>query len=335
MIIKRAVAAAVLAAIPLAVASPAHAVAARAPLAVSALPAEVSPEGAVHAQTILNKVNELRASKGLSPVSRFVELDNVAQGWSEGMAASRNMEHNPAYSDSYPAGWSRVAENVAMRGGDGDVGTLIFEQWLNSPGHYANMVEPDTNAIGIGIALDSSSGAWYATQNFATYQDTSALTPSGGGSAPAPPPSSGSASAPQQPAPPQTAPPTAPDGPTTAPPEQPTPSVSTESSAASAPETPSGTQTAPSSASAGPTTSTTAPAAAQPASSGAESRGAGGASAEAATVSVVAGTSDGGGATGGSSLAQTGTSIAAAFIAQALVGAGLFLLLRRRRRSHG
>jgi SCP-like extracellular len=53
------------------------------------LPAEVSEKGTEHTQTILNKVNNLRASLGLKPVTRIAELDAVAQDWSEQMAARK------------------------------------------------------------------------------------------------------------------------------------------------------------------------------------------------------------------------------------------------------
>ena len=61
-----------------------------------------------------------------------------------------------------------------MRGGSalsGDIGAQLFEQWRNSPGHYANMVSPDANALGIGLAYNSATKSWYATQNFAGYQN--------------------------------------------------------------------------------------------------------------------------------------------------------------------
>lgn len=337
MMIKRAIAAAALAAIPLAVASPAYAVQAEAPSAVSALPATVSAEGAVHAQTVLTKVNELRASKGLPPVTRYVELDNVAQGWSEQMAATSTMEHNPNYAESYPAGWSRASENVAMRGGDSagtDIGAMIFDQWLNSPGHYQNMVDPDANAIGIGMAYNASSGSWYATQNFAAYSDASALTQNGGGSSNGSngsngtdrsadsntPPDSGT---PSNPAPPQDQ----------APPEQSTPPQSGPTPSASAPAVPPTTEATPTPSA--PSTESTTPSTTAPASAsttpGAESQGTAGPAGSGATVSAVAVASGRGNTPGGSTLAQTGTSVVAALVAQALVGAGLFVLLRRRR----
>lgn len=147
----------------------------RAP-AVLARPATVSPDGATHAQTILSRVNELRAGLGLAPVTRYVELDAVAQAWSEQMASRRSLDHRPDLASAYPAGWSAASENIAMRSGSsgGDVGDLLFEQWLNSPDHYANMTSPEANAVGIGIAYDASTDSWYATQNFAMYADAAA-----------------------------------------------------------------------------------------------------------------------------------------------------------------
>lgn len=130
------------------------------------------------ARTILDKVNELRSSQGLSPVTRYQELDAVAVDWSQQMAARATLEHRPNFSSHYPTGFTYAAENVAMHGGSGDMGTKMFELWRDSPGHYANMVNPEINSIGIGLAFDSVNNAWYATQNFAAYSasDAGSLT---------------------------------------------------------------------------------------------------------------------------------------------------------------
>ncbi len=148
-------------------------------------------ESAAYAQTILTRVNALRSELGLAPVTRYTELDTIAQTWSEQMAGGGTMTHNPDFSGQYPTGWSWAAENVAMRGSSSngeDIGALLFEQWRSSPGHYQNMTDPETNAIGLGIAYNSSTGSWYATQNFGTYEDVSGLTPAAPSQASAPAP---------------------------------------------------------------------------------------------------------------------------------------------------
>ena len=153
MNIKRVIAAAALTVVPLTVSSTALAAPAApqgAPAAAAAVPAQVSADGAQYANTVLNKVNELRSSLG----------------------------RQPDFTSAYPAGWTTGSENVAWRTAGGDTGALIFDQWLNSPGHYKNMTDPNVNSIGIGFA-QTSNGRWYATQNFAAYNvSNSTLTPS-------------------------------------------------------------------------------------------------------------------------------------------------------------
>ena len=174
MNIKRVIAAAALTVVPLtassaALAAPAAPAAPQgAPAAAAAVSAQVTTEGSQYANTVLNKVNELRSSLGLQPVTRYQELDTVAQDWSEQQAAANNMSHRPDFTSAYPAGWTTGSENVAWRTAGGDTGALIFDQWLNSPGHYKNMTDPNVNSIGIGFA-QTSDGKWYATQNFAAY----------------------------------------------------------------------------------------------------------------------------------------------------------------------
>lgn len=181
MNIKRVIAAAALTVVPLTASSAALAAPAApqgAPAAAAAVPAQVTSEGAQYADTVLNKVNELRSGLGLQPVTRYQELDAVAQDWSEQQAAANNMSHRPDFTSVYPKGWTTGSENVAWRTAGGDTGALIFDQWLNSPGHYKNMTDPNVNSIGIGFA-QTSDGKWYATQNFAAYNvSNSTLTPS-------------------------------------------------------------------------------------------------------------------------------------------------------------
>ena len=180
MNIKRVIAAAALTVVPLTASSAALAAPVApegAPAAAAAVPAQVTSEGAQYANTVLNKVNELRSSMGLQPVTRYQELDAVAQDWSEQQAAANNMSHRPDFTSVYPQGWTTGSENVAWRTSGGDTGALIFEQWRNSPGHYKNMTDPNVNSIGIGFA-PTSDGKWYATQNFAAYNvSNSTLTP--------------------------------------------------------------------------------------------------------------------------------------------------------------
>lgn len=313
MNIKRVIAAAALTVVPLTASSAALAAPAApqgAPAAAAAVPAQVTSEGAQYADTVLNKVNELRSSKGLQPVTRYQELDAVAQDWSEQQAAANNMSHRPDFTSVYPQGWTTGSENVAWRTEGGDTGAQIFEQWRKSPGHYKNMTDPDVNSIGIGFAQNSD-GKWYATQNFAAYNvSNSTLTPS----------TTTTTNTKKSNTPPSTTntPPTG----STVPSPTPTPETT--------PSTPS-TSTTPPAPVATPTAETTTPAATPTPS------------APATTVTTETGTPAKPSATPvvtaprttptKPALATTGPSIAVAVVAAGLLGSGAVLVMRRRQAS--
>ena len=75
-------------------------------------PATVAQSSAAYSRTILAKVNELRASLGLKPVTRYAQLDSIAQGWSEQMASRNSMSHRPQFASGYPSGWNSASENA-------------------------------------------------------------------------------------------------------------------------------------------------------------------------------------------------------------------------------
>ena len=319
MNIKRVIAAAALTVVPLTASSAALAAPAApqgAPAAAAAAPAQVTSEGAQYANTVLNKVNELRSKLGLQPVTRFQELDAVAQDWFEQQATANNMSHRPDFTSVYPKGWTTGSENVAWRTAGGDTGALIFDQWLNSPGHYKNMTDPNVNSIGIGFA-QTSDGKWYATQNFAAYnvsnttltQTTTSTTNT-------------TTTTTKSNTPPSTTD-TPPTG-TTVPSPTPTPETT--------PSTPSTETTAPAP-TAPPTSETTTPASTP--------------SAPATTVTTQTVTTTGTPAKPSATpvvaaprttptkpaLATTGPSIAVAVVAAGLLGSGAFLVMRRRQAS--
>ena len=313
MNIKRVIAAAALTVVPLTVSSTALAAPAApqgAPAAAAAVPAQASADGAQYANTVLNKVNELRSSLGLQPVTRYQELDAVAQDWSEQQAAANNMSHRPDFTSVYPKGWTTGSENVAWRTAGGDTGALIFDQWLNSPGHYKNMTDPNVNSIGIGFA-QTSDGRWYATQNFAAYNvSNTTLTQTTSTTSNTTTTTTNTTTTNDTP-------------PSDTPAPQPTPETTSS--------TPT-TETTPAAPVAPPATETTSPAAAPTPS------------APATTVTTKATTSTGTPAKPSSTpavaapkstptksaLATTGPSIAIAVVAAGLLGTGSFLVMRRR-----
>lgn len=117
-------------------------------------------------ETILNLSNIERLKEGLAPLTLSKNTNTVAQKWSANMADLQYMRHNPLYDKQMPAGWWSVGENVAW-GSQGHTPTQIFNEWMNSPGHRANILGDFTH-IGIGWEA-TSNGAVYSTQNFGKY----------------------------------------------------------------------------------------------------------------------------------------------------------------------
>ena len=321
MNIKRVIAAAALTVVPLTASSAALAAPAApqgAPAAAAAVPAQVTSEGAQYADTVLNKVNELRSGLGLQPVTRYQELDAVAQDWSEQQAAANNMSHRPDFTSVYPKGWTTGSENVAWRTAGGDTGALIFDQWLNSPGHYKNMTDPNVNSIGIGFA-QTSDGRWYATQNFAAYNvSNSTLTPSTTTT------TNTTTTTTKSNTPPSTTdtPPTGTTVPSPTPTPETTPSTPTTSTTPPAPVAPPTAQT---------TTPSATPTPSAPATTvTTETVTTTGTPAKPSATPVVAAPRT---TPTKPALATTGPSIAVAVVAAGLLGSGAFLVMRRRQAS--
>ncbi|MDO4254072.1 MAG: CAP domain-containing protein [Kocuria sp.] len=125
------------------------------------------------AQEMLAMINQDRANAGLQPLSANDDLTGIAAGWSQQMAGSNSASHSPTFIDQTLAtGSTNMAENVAYDVTSGksaqETAQYFYNFWMNSPGHYANIMNPELNAIGFSLA-ESSNGYVYATQNFGTY----------------------------------------------------------------------------------------------------------------------------------------------------------------------
>ena len=143
------------------------------------------------------RVNALRASKGLVPLTVDLQLTEVARQWSAKMAAAGALSHNPNLPNQV-TNWKLVGENVGV----GPTVEMIEQAFENSPAHYANLVKPEYQNIGVGV-VEKGSQIW-VTQNFKTPK-TAVAAPD---TAPAPAP--GPAPGPRAAAPPRPKPAPAP-----------------------------------------------------------------------------------------------------------------------------
>ncbi|MDQ0583708.1 uncharacterized protein YkwD [Streptomyces rishiriensis] len=129
-------------------------------------PVTVSAEAQAAAE-VLKLVNEERAKVGCSAVAANSALSDLAEKFSDDMAARGFFDHTD------PDGatpWDRAAkagisdlggENIAR--GQADA-AAVMEAWMNSPGHKANILNCDFKTLGVGVHLGSG-GPWW-TQDF-------------------------------------------------------------------------------------------------------------------------------------------------------------------------
>ena len=109
-----------------------------------------APAGAVttDASAYFARINAERVNHGLPALTMRSDLNSVAQGWADHMAAANVLSHNPNLT-SQVANWQTVGENV----GEGpDVATLDTAFW-NSPEHKANILDSSYKDVGVGTTF--------------------------------------------------------------------------------------------------------------------------------------------------------------------------------------
>ena len=121
----------------------------------------------------LKIINHYRKRRGLKPLHTYYALDKVAKGHSRYMARYHTCNHD---------GFSQRAHRVTQISGSGFVGENCYQYpahgynrkvavklvqgWMKSPGHRANLMNPNFTKLGIGIVKKGN--YIYATQVFSS-----------------------------------------------------------------------------------------------------------------------------------------------------------------------
>ena len=103
-------------------------------------------------------LNDLRVSLGRVPLVRVPTMDAAARNWSQTMHNTGDFKHsNLPYAENI-AWWS------ASYASPEDAAETFHGLWVNSPGHYANMINPSYRTFGSGFWRGG--GGWYGTHVF-------------------------------------------------------------------------------------------------------------------------------------------------------------------------
>lgn len=111
---------------------------------------------------MLARVNSARRSAGLAPLERSPDLDLAAQAHARdllerGYYSHLSPEGSTPVSRARAAGYPSdlVAENIHERTGPVE---LILKDWLSSPGHRRNILDPAAAELGVGLAIGPGYG---------------------------------------------------------------------------------------------------------------------------------------------------------------------------------
>lgn len=140
-------------------------------LAPTAARAANSPVVDLRERAVIDRVNAIRADRGLSALSIDPRLARAADRHSRRMARARTLTHRVA-------GEGELGSRLRWAVGDANVGEVIFwgkgavrsaeivRAWMRSPGHRDLLLSPTFVTAGVGIR--SGSGGAYATVDLAS-----------------------------------------------------------------------------------------------------------------------------------------------------------------------
>jgi len=130
---------------------------------------------------ILTYVNQARAQQGLKPLAWEENMRPIARYKSNNMLQYNYFEHNtPSLNNASPMDLATkyfkyntngYGENIFYSMGYAEATTTakyLVDQWMNSPGHRANILNGNWTKMSAGVVFSSQGNYVYATQHFST-----------------------------------------------------------------------------------------------------------------------------------------------------------------------
>ncbi|MFI5101115.1 MAG: CAP domain-containing protein [Actinomycetes bacterium] len=127
-----------------------------APVLAGALAAPASASVPSFESKLLSLTNADRARHGLAPLQSSSTLVSIARAWSNHMAATGQLAHNPSLA-SQVSGWSSLGENAAVAASATQAESLFMAR----AGHRANILNRSYNKVGIGVTVGKNGNYWF------------------------------------------------------------------------------------------------------------------------------------------------------------------------------
>ena len=137
-----------------------------------------APAGAQAAEetAFIAALNQTRTNVGLPALTIHDELTSLSRGWAQTMADAGEIFHANPISAGLGAPWLKLGENVGV----GPTVTELMDAFRASPGHYANIVDPEFTHVGVGVVWVGNT--MYTTHRFMKMEPAAPPAP------PPPPP---------------------------------------------------------------------------------------------------------------------------------------------------
>lgn len=137
-------------------------------------PTSPTPTGDVSGEIeqVLVLVNAERTSRGRGALQLSTQLNDAALAHTKRQAADGEIYHDDPQDGSGPGErvsrtgyrWSAVGENVAA---GYSTPAAVMTGWMDSPGHRANILNPDFTELGVGYVPGGTGYSGFWTQVFA------------------------------------------------------------------------------------------------------------------------------------------------------------------------
>lgn len=136
------------------------------------------------AHRVLTLVNQIRSQYGLNTLTWDSELEKTAalRAAECSVSFSHTRPNGTSCFTAYPSGLFLGGENIAA-GTATDTAEEVVNLWMNSPGHRANILNPDYTTMAVGLVyVGGTRYGYYWSQNFASGVGDGQYAYSGSGS---------------------------------------------------------------------------------------------------------------------------------------------------------
>ena len=134
-------------------------------IGLSLFPAAAQADTGSDGAALVAKINDLRAGTGLPALQVNENLVAKARAWSAEMAAAGRIWHS-TLSDGITEDWKKLGENVGV----GASVDRLHAEFVASPHHYENLVDPAFGYVGIGVVMNGDT--IYVTEVFMQLMPT-------------------------------------------------------------------------------------------------------------------------------------------------------------------